>query len=580
MDTDQSEFDPIRFLYRVKSTWHPNCIKDFVSLTSASKLREIELPLKSFLKKKVLITPVRNIFCKSINCVYELDRNLARYVSKQIATQPRREFTCPSCNSLVKIENFGVDKELEALISCLLLSFNSLNSYIKVFLKVPEYIANPTLDKKNIYQIFRFEADVAVAKALEVSTDDLNTSLHDLNSLTKTIPSSTKSTSIKTTTATASKYGSQRLSRTTTTTTTTTKAQESTVAGRVNRWQEKPSVSPNRSLSPPRMNKWGVKPTDLPPKNTNNMLKGAFDNESVYSEQSSKSLNLDDETISQKSGTSTEGFKEALDILVELENKTIGMKVTRHLSDQVSTISSKAQMSMVLDKQLGGTTPSRKQSKWEDKKRRELSLLKLLKPVWSYVGNQLKITQENFFSSYSKRQLLHYFQERSRNLCILDLELFFLNKAVNQHIQFYKIALNIKFKIPENHCSIIDPFGDIYLIGGCDPSTYNEVDYIMKYEEYQHNLDRVAKLIQKRSGHAVCLVENEIFIVGGYCGDKTLKSCEKFNYNNNSVSEIADLNLESAFACVVNFNNKNLFKFGGRIATGKMNEAIERYDMI
>lgn len=578
MDSSQEEFDPIRFLYRVKATWHQNCIKDFVSHISSTSLREIELPLKSFLKKKVLITPVRNIFCKSINCVHELDRTFARYVSKQLSTQPRREFICPSCNSLVKIENFGVDKELEALISCLLLSFNSLNSYIKVYLKVPEYLSNPVLDKQNIYRIFRFEADIAVAKTLNISTDELNISIQDLNSLTKAAPqvstknslekASTKNTlSTKNTTEKGStKAGTQRLSR--------TKVQENTVNIRVNRWQEKLSLSPNRSLSPPRVNKWGVKPMEKSPKVTENLLVDAFDSKSEISVQSSKTLDLD-EAISFKSGPSTVGVNEAMDILTELESKAVGMKVTRHLSEQVSIQSYKPSAA---DKQLVGTTPSKRQSKWEDKKRRELSLLKLLKPVWSYVGSQLKIIQENFFSPYAKRQLLHYFQERTRNLCILDLEMFFLNKVVNQHIQFYKIALNIKFKIPENHCSIIDPFGDIYLIGGSDPSTYNELDYIMKYDEYGHNLDSVAKLIQKRSGHAVCLVDEDIYIIGGYNGDKTLKSCEKFNYSNNTVTEIADLNLESAFACVVNFSNKYLFKFGGRIATGKMNEAIERYD--
>lgn len=161
----------------------------------------------------------------------------------------------------------------------------------------------------------------------------------------------------------------------------------------------------------------------------------------------------------------------------------------------------------------------------------------------------------------------------------MDLELFFVNNLVNRQVQFYKIALNIPFRIPENHCSIIDPQGDIYLIGGSESRDYKELDYIMKYDEYEHTLHSVGKLIQKRSGHSICIARDDIVIVGGYFGEQTLKSCERFNYKTNKVSPIADCNFEGAFSSIVNFNNKYVFKFGGRIATGKMCEAIEKYDL-
>lgn len=42
---------------------------------------------------------------------------------------------------------------------------------------------------------------------------------------------------------------------------------------------------------------------------------------------------------------------------------------------------------------------------------------------------------------------------------------------------------------------------------------------------------------------------------------------------------LAELKTEVAYACVVNYNNKYLYKFGGRVEIGKLDPNIERYDI-
>jgi len=79
-----------------------------------------------------------------------------------------------------------------------------------------------------------------------------------------------------------------------------------------------------------------------------------------------------------------------------------------------------------------------------------------------------------------QHKLLHFFQNDENKLHVLDLERLFNNRGG----KFEVINLNIDFKISHFHKSVITPFGDIFLAGGCHPndiknklSSFYMVDY-------------------------------------------------------------------------------------------------------
>lgn len=139
----------------------------------------------------------------------------------------------------------------------------------------------------------------------------------------------------------------------------------------------------------------------------------------------------------------------------------------------------------------------------------------------------------------------------------------------------------MNFKIPRWHRSIALPNGDIYLIGGVVVSMNNQErtsNEAYKYDFEKNTLKQIEPMKLPRSGHGIAYMNEKIYCIGGYTNENICsKRCEKYNVSTNKWEEIANLNFEANNACVCSFQNRFLFKFGGKLAEKELNNYIEKY---
>jgi len=109
--------------------------------------------------------------------------------------------------------------------------------------------------------------------------------------------------------------------------------------------------------------------------------------------------------------------------------------------------------------------------------------------------------------------VLHFFQDNSKKLHIMDIK-----KAQARGVyRFEEIDLDINFKIPMWHRSVISRKGRIYLTGGCE-SNFNESDTFL-FDPTKNTLKPLSKLNYPRNSHGICIFQNHIYVVGG-CGNE------------------------------------------------------------
>lgn len=91
--------------------------------------------------------------------------------------------------------------------------------------------------------------------------------------------------------------------------------------------------------------------------------------------------------------------------------------------------------------------------------------------------------------------------------------------------------------------------------------------------------DLEVKLETKRMNFAVCVFNNEIFVVGGENSKEgCLAKCEKFVPSEGKVYIVNSLNQKSAQHSLCVYNNKFILKFGGTDIMGSILQAhAERY---
>ena len=83
-------------------------------------------------------------------------------------------------------------------------------------------------------------------------------------------------------------------------------------------------------------------------------------------------------------------------------------------------------------------------------------------------------------------------------------------------------------------------------------------------------------MINDRSSHSICYVNNCIYLIGGFSrkSGEVSRECEVFNLDTQSCESIAPLNAPSANSCATAFNDSYIFKFGGVLNKTEGNSLI------
>ena len=192
--------------------------------------------------------------------------------------------------------------------------------------------------------------------------------------------------------------------------------------------------------------------------------------------------------------------------------------------------------------------------------------------------HNFSINMNDYFEGKCPHKVLHFFPYEQKALFILDFEKIKRDKDSN----FSPINLEIDFRVPNFHKSIITPQGDIYLTGGSiSDNTGRKSNGNFIYDWSANTLRGLPNMINGRSSHGMCYLNGAIFVVGGFLNGQTFTTkCEKFNVQGKNWKQIANLNYNSVACSVTSFNQKYLFKFGGLIDGLLINNYIERYDVI
>ena len=187
------------------------------------------------------------------------------------------------------------------------------------------------------------------------------------------------------------------------------------------------------------------------------------------------------------------------------------------------------------------------------------------------------ITMNDYFEPKCPHKVLHFFPFEDKNLFLIDLERI---KNYNES-RFEPIPLEIDFRIPNFHKSIITPQGDIFLTGGSisdNSGRKSNGNFIFDWSAL--TLRGLPNMINGRSSHAMCYLNGIIYVVGGFLNGQTFTTkCEKYNIQGKNWKQIANLNYNSVACSVTSYNQKYLFKFGGLIDGLLINNYIERYDI-
>lgn len=193
------------------------------------------------------------------------------------------------------------------------------------------------------------------------------------------------------------------------------------------------------------------------------------------------------------------------------------------------------------------------------------------------------VVVNDWFDSNHAFQYLHFFQDNSKKLHILDLK----KAEKEKKFKFEEIDLDINFRIPIWHRSIITRQGAIYLTGGSGGGVSKDqnLNDVYIYDPIDQSLRPKAKMNYARNSHGICIFQDFIYVVGGCIDEEGYTAqCERYQiskYFERTIGEwekIAPLNSPAYAPCLASLNDRYLYKFGGALNLQEINNSIERYD--
>lgn len=175
-------------------------------------------------------------------------------------------------------------------------------------------------------------------------------------------------------------------------------------------------------------------------------------------------------------------------------------------------------------------------------------------------------------------KVLPFFKENTKEAYLLDLE-----KLISEGAStFKKLTLNIDFKIPKKHSSIITPNGNIFLMGGAEPDyNTNKLNKTYLLDETSLTLLRKAPFAFPRVSAGCIFFQGHIYLIGG----KTTKEgytnkCEKYSIKFDKWIAAGSMTTNTSSPILCNFNDQYIYKFGGMLKKGILNDIIEKYSPI
>lgn len=183
----------------------------------------------------------------------------------------------------------------------------------------------------------------------------------------------------------------------------------------------------------------------------------------------------------------------------------------------------------------------------------------------------------DYFDPKCPHKVLHFFPFEDKKLFLLDLE----RVRGQNECSFEAVQLEIDFRVPNFHKSVITPQGEIFVTGGSiSDNSGRKSNGNFLFDWSANTLRGLPNMINGRSSHAMCYSNGVIYVIGGFLNGQTFTTkCERYNIQARNWKPIANLNYNAVACSVAGFNQKYLFKFGGLIDGLLINNYIERYDI-
>jgi hypothetical protein len=105
-------------------------------------------------------------------------------------------------------------------------------------------------------------------------------------------------------------------------------------------------------------------------------------------------------------------------------------------------------------------------------------------------------------------------------------------------------------------------------------------DHTILLEIENMEVYHLSRMNEKRAAHSMVYARGDLIVVGGLGDDcEILQSCERYSVDKDEWICLPDLNVPAMNPSVCVFNEKFIFKFGGKQSEEKLTNTIEKLDL-
>jgi hypothetical protein len=157
----------------------------------------------------------------------------------------------------------------------------------------------------------------------------------------------------------------------------------------------------------------------------------------------------------------------------------------------------------------------------------------------------------------------------------------------NKNLLFFKN----KFSLPQKVAQICTSEGSYYFNGGYIPALKMYISNNFFFDEYRETMVNRQPMIHPRASHMAVMVNGFMYTLGGISDEKQvgvvgqqslncLKTVERYNFQQDKWTELAQMNFRRCQAGVCSFNDKYIFVFGGKnLVKGRHYEFVKEVEI-